>query len=88
MAYSMLMAEETSDQLFPDFAQRGKKSMEHEARDGDDGEENPQATTQSLRSRKKKTRESVSRYFQETFNKVIKMYDVLIRKSDRYQEQE
>jgi hypothetical protein len=88
MAYSMLMAEETSDQLFPDFAQKGKKSMEYEARDGDDGEENPQATRQSLRSRKKKTRESVSRYFQETFNKVIKIYDVLRGKFDRYQEQE
>jgi hypothetical protein len=91
MAYSMLMAEETSNQLFPDFARKGQKSMEHEVGgDGNDDEnlEGDHAPTHQSPQRKKKTRESVSRYFSETFNKVIKMYDLLQRKAGHYQEQE
>jgi hypothetical protein len=91
MAYSMLMAEETSNQLFPDFARKGQKSMEHEVGgDGNDDEnlEGDHAPTHQSPQRKKKTRESVSRYFSETFNKVIKMYDILRCKAGHYQEQE
>lgn len=100
MAYSMIMSEEKSEQLFPDFASKGQKNLDTDGNiDGNDAgsesnaEENPNSQGQAGRQtqrRRKKARESVSRYFTETFNKVIKMYDVLRSQveSGRYQEEE
>jgi hypothetical protein len=100
MAYSMLMAEEKSEQLFPDFAQRAKAAKSHPndtavtgngtegSTDGNDLANNDSPETREEESRKKKARDSVSRYFSDTINKIVKMFDILENNRELYEGRE
>jgi hypothetical protein len=91
MAYSMLMAEETSEQLFPDFAQRAKtqsqpnKSQESGEQFTDD---NDPTESGEEEHRKKKARDSVSRYFSDTINKIVNIFDLLENNREQYEGRE